>query len=1741
MSEAGEIGIGAPPARDIQNPLEIKRDSREDVISALNSASELLDKTPQEDLTPDEQWVKESAKGARNKTIDEGKDTFTNSFENHHTGETFVQEEGIPIEGLLSFLKKRAESLPADSDEKKDLIRTAHILYRNSQPYHRFPHRMEPSQFEGRVHHEAYFISKDSRTTGNENEDWFKAIGTLNGRLELVIPKDKEVPPLPIEPTTPVPETAEPAPAEPATDEVVEPASSEETPIDTASAEPESVPEEVVGPEPESESETIPEPESEDIDKPNPEEPPSYTASIVPRTEDYIKTSYEQAENLLQQEMRRGSFLNPLNWGRKIGVRIMEHYWRQKTALQLQRIARESNNSYLQLDLVRSTIGARDLVGNIRNIEVDTESTRADEEEAGGAILRDIASGVLTEGQTGYREAEGELKRTMLDEVIRPIVDGTVTSREQVQEILRTFVAEHQDDVQVREFFGNDASQYGRMADYFATDLLEVGEAVRTDLQAHRFTMEQLDNVVKIQLGNTTLAAETQVNLNMVDRAIRWAESHRITGTLINPATIGMAFSLGTFALTKAPSIGSKALWAVPGAGMIAGATFAAFRRNYDLKVDRASAQIATTYSQRPEEGARRREAMGQFSLNVASVDELRNGGGQDPLTGTDRESLEILLSRDLSEGQTGNRENVIRRMAETIARLDFSVREKVDLITFESKTRVQQGRLAVKEDVVRARQVLRNAGMSDEEIQEIENRFIGEYTTSFTQNREQQDRAFARYRLRNAAGAAVFGGAVGLGMGFGVREGLEELRINPVGGAIDKVRELLGHHEESSAPNAENFKDLYSHGGSAEVNDHFKAVVNPADHTVSIIDSNTNEAVAGLSKITLAPDGHMTAIGDMPPKIHDELQQAGFSINQGPDIITHSSVDVLTPSGTHVDTITGHSTTIPNGTEWIHDPSDQSKWDLVVSGNPDKTLISDAQFDATGKIVDWDHANSMDSIISVSDTTGEPQIITGGQAVDEWLRHGTQIDHREWYSYDQPESQGNELRLYDFKQGDSVVLDMNKMGLAYQQGLTPNPISVQDVISNHESGFAFSLPGHEGQPVWIPDGADGQWDGLLHLNPNDTAHFITMPDGTQMPIADFSKMVVNQDLVGKFPDGNIASELYSQQDIFRLGADGKMGFIEAGRMVDQNGAKVLQAFATIRGSAEAQAVIPGNPVPVIDLTGNITETVQVTTPSFDIIPPGEHPEIPIIPIPFAPRHPLEPLRRPPDRIDVPPYGYGYHSGELSPELAEFYRSRRSARLRNNPDAILDPSIEIPDYFSRMSPEYIRELEDYLAQGGMRETMSENANLVVAIPVYDLGEGQIIRNTLEQYLLQIDNARNKNAINSSRFEIILFLNHPRRVEGDNTDNPRGREALDAKLGHSYRDGADDRVRSGKPDNYDTEEVIRQFQEDHPEIKVRVMTKEFETRSQWSDIIKPLYDIALLRSARRQNPYRRDISIVTNDADVVTMSPTYIKDLLDTATENEDASKTGKGIKLDAFAGKTDMPNHGFKEAPGFLAAMRFWQFTASQLQRRPGWNPPTQGRNTVIRGSAYAAIGGVNNQQGYWVDAGADTELGKMISIARGGEKTIKYINRAWLNTDPRREFGKWQQGIPLVWAWDEWAAMNVYGDDWKNQIKIANPDPSKISKENLEGEINANMRTWGLSSDSKELRRSLAWIGFKLEDYHFEEFLDSDGVKRNKILIDNIDGVVTNLEAYIRERRWETTENKIKKDLKATSRSRSV
>lgn len=127
-----------------------------------------------------------------------------------------------------------------------------------------------------------------------------------------------------------------------------------------------------------------------------------------------------------------------------------------------------------------------------------------------------------------------------------------------------------------------------------------------------------------------------------------------------------------------------------------------------------------------------------------------------------DMRGLQELLGLDLSD--TANRESLLRRAAEIRTRLDFSARENVDLVTFESRETVEQGRLELLRGIVEARMALQNAGMTNEQISEAQARFAGEWDAyHFTQNAEQQDRAFRNYRLRNVAGAAAFGGLAGL------------------------------------------------------------------------------------------------------------------------------------------------------------------------------------------------------------------------------------------------------------------------------------------------------------------------------------------------------------------------------------------------------------------------------------------------------------------------------------------------------------------------------------------------------------------------------------------------------------------------------------------------------------------------------------------------------------------------------------------------------------------------------------------------------------------------------------------------------------------------------------------------------------------------------------------------------------------------------------------------------------------
>lgn len=1206
-----------------------KGTSKETVIYSFETINKLLQSTPEDSAKPELSWLKKSIQTAYDKTdLKNGKDTFSVEFINHETGENFTNQEGIPIDGLLRFVAEELKKLPKGSPEWKQLKKHARIIYRSSKRFYELPHRMEPSRLVGRIHHEAQLISLDERSTGLTNENWYKAeeelgakstgevtygsqAGKLIGRLELVLPKHKRAPNRPsavISTTTPinVSETAT-NPDTSAIDDTRTAPISPENPHQESSSQPQSI-EKIIR-----------------------------EINFVNRHTDVKKRAAEMAELQLRNEMRRGSAFNPLNWPRKIGLRIMEQYYRQQYIDRAKTAMIENNNTYLTMNLVRNAV-------------TDANNKVEEERAAGKAKIEQIKTGELIAGQV-VKEVEGDLKQMMIKDIIVPVVKGQITNYQQIQEKLREFVETHQNDPQVQAIFGRDKTQYGELAEYFATDLLETGEALKHDLKVDEDALVQLNKIVRINLVNAGWAAETEASFNSVDKAISWVEKHRLSGILINPATIGAAFSLSTFGLMRAAGIGGKAIsTVVPLAGALPGALFAAARRNYDLKVDRAAHQTERTYNMQIPLEAPRRQSLENYSYSISSVDELLNGGRLAPannrlaqrevVIGNDRRGLKELLSLDLTDGQNTNRDAVIRRMAEIKTRLDFSAQHSIDLISFESHTQVEQGRLALIQGLAQARKALREAKMDDLEIAQKESDFTGEWNNRFTQNRIQQDKEFAHYRLRNAAGAAVFGGVTGLAGGLITQEiltqiahhtGAAELPI--IGGlfhkgqttlekGINTVASQFGHSEFAAAsPSIETFQDLWTKGGSIELGHNVSATLNFADHSLNFMDNSTHELFPNTPKFYLESDGHLVTpekLDNLPSQIKDIVsgwnpsetsehslnQQIQNAVSSGhPETITTSSLKIEV-NGDHlnvIDIATGQSTEghiIADGTIQVSLPDNSS----IKLGELQKT---------------FEHAGF--TVSNIEDTPSQTIIkdIPGKTIPKNVLENFSEQNMVEkarrlfWHDNNTPMhlnengvlvgADGKELQLHHFLKNDgTVTLDMSQM----VSQITPQGGVNWDLTTDSQySHLLNDIPIN-------PDGSRSYNNFEFLITPNDAA--------------DNAREVIR---IPATSSGNFDIKSNSDLHQFFDTSTGKpiqlARFIEVAH-IESDGTRTILATSVGKGVDQISIITPPGHTPEIiqgvhKLVATASNTaIELTPLSIDTSP--------IIPIPFAPRHPLEEL-----------------------------------------------------------------------------------------------------------------------------------------------------------------------------------------------------------------------------------------------------------------------------------------------------------------------------------------------------------------------------------------------------------------------------------------------------------------------------------------------------------------------------------
>ncbi len=422
--------------------------------------------------------------------------------------------------------------------------------------------------------------------------------------------------------------------------------------------------------------------------------------------------------------------------------------------------------------------------------------------------------------------------------------------------------------------------------------------------------------------------------------------------------------------------------------------------------------------------------------------------------------------------------------------------------------------------------------------------------------------------------------------------------------------------------------------------------------------------------------------------------------------------------------------------------------------------------------------------------------------------------------------------------------------------------------------------------------------------------------------------------------------------------------------------------IATTVGENMADITVPGG-----------VHTPDIISPvrGWEFVPPPH--------LPFAGRRPIEPTRGAPERPPYPyPYGYGGEGYPYSQEQYYAYLLQdMSPRIRENPGARLNPEEEIEWYFSdqdRRNLGYNQELQGLSDQEP--EPMSKSVEGIVALAVAGHEEHKNIYRTLETYAVQ----RRKDGSSvwkgpKSKYEILIYVNWPSGTSPEKTLKE-----------------------------------IEKFESDHPNIPIRVYKEEIKNgKVEVGWYKKKAFDLGLLRNKSRKST--KDILLIANDADMTYTAPTYLEDI-------REFMKSKKGAKFDMLRGRHDLDPEAYEKNPTFHAALRFWEFMEAIIRSKEK-NVEAQGRNTVMRGSVYAAVGG-NRTREFW----ADIEFTSLLRAARRRKDVMAYMNRAWVMVDPRRELDKFKSGELIAYTWSDFNTRKVRG------LKSKHTTPENISAKKL-------------------------------------------------------------------------------------------
>ncbi|GEM_PF-3553511 len=283
--------------------------------------------------------------------------------------------------------------------------------------------------------------------------------------------------------------------------------------------------------------------------------------------------------------------------------------------------------------------------------------------------------------------------------------------------------------------------------------------------------------------------------------------------------------------------------------------------------------------------------------------------------------------------------------------------------------------------------------------------------------------------------------------------------------------------------------------------------------------------------------------------------------------LITNTIPEVTKDSELYTSYIGNTEIRIPKGTWWR--PDINGKHDLILSTDG-RVLINDAYIDGTTGELNADPKSVWDEqIVNRHIEITNSEHVLGKDGV--WKDSATQIDGKTWDRNGTiGRYEGTELDLTVGKQDNAVIFHLPK----------------------GTKGIFISRDGHLNNPIWI----EGK-NGVVRLDPDDMKHFVIGPDGKRIPIGNIAKMVVDQDELGKYQDGNLGTELHpKRRAIFNVDT------VEAGSLdTDKAGKVIARIKATIKGAGQLPS----------DITTGTEDKVAIKVVPTDIPHDTEPPHSP--------------------------------------------------------------------------------------------------------------------------------------------------------------------------------------------------------------------------------------------------------------------------------------------------------------------------------------------------------------------------------------------------------------------------------------------------------------------------------------------------------------------------------------------------